>query len=251
MSPVAPGSKSGGILARKSRYMRRNRQLVAQHRLHAGEPRLDLAVGRAAVAAHVVAVVAVLVDDDAVAAMGRAGAPVVQAGSFWQLAEQPSKGRALPSSQLSAPSTTLSPQVVWVHLLGLPLHLNPSSSLQVGAAVAGLRVAVVAELGQDDHAVAAAGDPVAGRARPGARKPGVDAAAIRRAAVVAHRVAVVTGLVGAANAVAAHRVDWDTNDPPCCRRGRSRRSPPWRRPRQAMARSRPCQRSCRRSPFLR
>src|SRR5437763_10221488 len=57
--------------------------------------------------------------------------PVLQSGSFWQSAEQPSNGRALPSSQPSAPSTLLSPHVVCVHLLGLPLHFHPSSILHV------------------------------------------------------------------------------------------------------------------------
>src|SRR4029079_16203821 len=57
--------------------------------------------------------------------------PLLQSGSFWQSAEQPSNGSALPSSHPSAPSTFLSPQVVWLHWLGLPLHFQPSSSLQV------------------------------------------------------------------------------------------------------------------------
>ena len=55
----------------------------------------------------------------------------MQSGSFWQSAEQPSNGRALPSSHPSAPSTFLSPQVVCEHALGLPLHFQPSSILQV------------------------------------------------------------------------------------------------------------------------
>ena len=46
-----------------------------------------------------------------------------QFGSIWQSSEQPSKGMVLPSSQPSAPSTLPSPQVVGVHLLGLPVHL--------------------------------------------------------------------------------------------------------------------------------
>ena len=50
-----------------------------------------------------------------------------QLGSSWQVAEQPSKGTVLPSSQLSAPSLTLSPQTVGTHLLGVPLHLKPCS----------------------------------------------------------------------------------------------------------------------------
>src|SRR3954452_3457528 len=58
-------------------------------------------------------------------------APVLQSGSFWQSAEHPSNGKPLPSSQLSAPSTFLSPHMVWLQTLGLPLHLNPISSLQV------------------------------------------------------------------------------------------------------------------------
>src|SRR6185312_6118365 len=53
---------------------RRDHHLVPQHRLHVGEPRLDLAIGRAAVAAHVVSVVAGLVDNQAVPAPGRAAA---------------------------------------------------------------------------------------------------------------------------------------------------------------------------------
>src|SRR5262245_23177176 len=58
-------------------------------------------------------------------------APLVQLGSLWQSAEQPSKGTAFPSSQLSAPSTIRSPQVVCEQVLGLPLHFQPSSILQV------------------------------------------------------------------------------------------------------------------------
>src|SRR5438874_2024404 len=54
---------------------------------------------------------------------------LVQLGSLWQSAEQPSKGTVLPSSQLSAPSTILSPHLVGVQVL--PLHLKPSSTLQV------------------------------------------------------------------------------------------------------------------------
>src|SRR5688572_2916390 len=57
--------------------------------------------------------------------------PVLQSGSFWQSAEQPSNGRALPSSHPSAPSIFLSPHVVCVHRLGLPLHFHPNSILQV------------------------------------------------------------------------------------------------------------------------
>src|SRR5262245_53055780 len=63
--------------------------------------------------------------------MHEPSAAVLQSGSFWQVAEQPSNGSALPSSQPSAPSTFLSPQVVWLHSLGLPLHFHPSSILQV------------------------------------------------------------------------------------------------------------------------
>jgi len=53
-----------------------------------------------------------------------------QAGSLRQSDEQPSKGMALPSSHASAPSTLPSPQVVGVQVLGLPVHLNPISTLQ-------------------------------------------------------------------------------------------------------------------------
>src|SRR5450432_3156541 len=63
----------------------------------------------------------------------------VQVGSSWQVPEQPSNGTALPSSQLSAPSLTLSPQTVGTHLHGEPLHLKPCSiwqrALQPSAAV--------------------------------------------------------------------------------------------------------------------
>src|SRR5262247_334812 len=54
-----------------------------------------------------------------------------QSGSPRQSLEQPSKGRALPSSQLSVPSTTPSPHVVGVQALGLPVHFQPISTLQV------------------------------------------------------------------------------------------------------------------------
>jgi hypothetical protein len=56
----------------------------------------------------------------------------LQSGSIWQSSEQPSKGMVLPSSQLSAPSTMPSPQMVGVQTLGLPLHLWPISTLHVG-----------------------------------------------------------------------------------------------------------------------
>ena len=39
-------------------------------------------------------------------------APAAQRGSIWQSAEQPSNGSWLPSSQLSPPWVTVSPQVV-------------------------------------------------------------------------------------------------------------------------------------------
>src|SRR3954467_11051125 len=55
----------------------------------------------------------------------------VQVGSVWQVDEQPSKGTALPSSQLSAPSFLASPQTVGVQTLGWPSHLKPTSNLQV------------------------------------------------------------------------------------------------------------------------
>src|SRR4029079_9915286 len=58
-------------------------------------------------------------------------APVWQSGSCCQSAAHPSKGSALPSSHPSAPSTFLSPQVVCEHWLGLPLHFQPISILQV------------------------------------------------------------------------------------------------------------------------
>lgn len=45
--------------------------------------------------------------------------PSEQSGSAWQSVEQPSNGVRLPSSQLSAPSWTSSPQVVGVQTLGL------------------------------------------------------------------------------------------------------------------------------------
>jgi hypothetical protein len=46
--------------------------------------------------------------------------PVSHAGSARHTGEHPSKATALPSSQLSAPSTMLSPQVVAVQVLGVP-----------------------------------------------------------------------------------------------------------------------------------
>src|SRR6266498_1856607 len=62
-------------------------------------------------------------------------------GSILQAAEHPSPSTLLPSSQSSlttmpsshpsAPSIFLSPQVVCEHLLGLPLHFQPSSILQL------------------------------------------------------------------------------------------------------------------------
>src|SRR5215831_17913629 len=58
-------------------------------------------------------------------------APLLQIGSLWQSAEQPSNGSVLPSSQVSAPSMTPSPHLVVVQTLGLPLHLCPSSILHV------------------------------------------------------------------------------------------------------------------------
>jgi hypothetical protein len=61
-------------------------------------------------------------------------APVaeLQFGSAWQLAEHPSNGVVLPSSQLSAPSLMPSPQVVCEHTLGEPEHLYPISYFHVG-----------------------------------------------------------------------------------------------------------------------
>src|SRR5687767_7469952 len=56
--------------------------------------------------------------------------PVAQTGSAWHVDEQPSNGAWLPSSQLSAPSCKLSPQVVGVHTTGLPSHLKPASRRQ-------------------------------------------------------------------------------------------------------------------------
>ena len=52
---------------------------------------------------------------------------LAQVGSSRQFAEQPSKGSAFPSSQLSAPSLVLSPHTVAWHWLGEPLHLKPCS----------------------------------------------------------------------------------------------------------------------------
>src|SRR6187431_1821376 len=53
-----------------------------------------------------------------------------QLGSRRQSAEQPSNGALLPSSQLSAPSTTLLPHLASVHTLGAPSHFLPSSTRQ-------------------------------------------------------------------------------------------------------------------------
>src|SRR6478735_3182238 len=54
----------------------------------------------------------------------------LQLGSREQSAEQPSNGVVLPSSQLSAPSTTPLPHLASVHLLGMPSHFLPSSTRQ-------------------------------------------------------------------------------------------------------------------------
>src|SRR3954469_22637402 len=54
-----------------------------------------------------------------------------QSGSPRQSPAQPSNGSALPSSQLSVPSTLPSPHFVGVQALGLPLHFQPISILQV------------------------------------------------------------------------------------------------------------------------
>src|SRR5215471_12083064 len=54
-----------------------------------------------------------------------------QSGSLRQSPEQPSNGSPLPSSQLSVPSILPSPQVVGVQVLGLPLHFQPISTLQL------------------------------------------------------------------------------------------------------------------------
>jgi hypothetical protein len=53
-----------------------------------------------------------------------------QVGSLRQFGAQPSKPMVFPSSQLSAPSTTRSPQVVAVHVLGEPMHFHPISIWQ-------------------------------------------------------------------------------------------------------------------------
>src|SRR5688572_11058717 len=54
----------------------------------------------------------------------------VHVGSRRQLGAQPSKPTVLPSSQLSAPSTSSSPHVVGSQVLGLPMHFQPISIWQ-------------------------------------------------------------------------------------------------------------------------
>src|SRR3954451_4830923 len=54
-----------------------------------------------------------------------------QSGSPRQSSEQPSKGRALPSSQLSVPSIAPSPHFVAVQALGFPLLFQPISTFHV------------------------------------------------------------------------------------------------------------------------
>src|SRR5262245_53250110 len=53
-----------------------------------------------------------------------------QSGSVRHSDEQPSKGSSLPSSQLSAPSTTPLPHSASLHTLGSPSHFFPSSTRQ-------------------------------------------------------------------------------------------------------------------------
>ena len=139
--------------------------------------------------------------------------PVLQSGSFWQSAEQPSNGNALPSSHPSAPSTFLSPHVVCEHRLGLPLHFHPSSILQVAE-----QPSPAVRL-PSSHSSGSTPTPSPQRAMrwqgcPGgrARVPGVDGEAVGGAAVVAGGVAVVAGLVLAAGAITADRVRRDDDD---------------------------------------
>ena len=132
VSPLAPGSKSAGIWARKSRYSAGTviwspsigcTQVNPGSTLQSAEHPSPLT----------------LLPSSQASLTTRPSPqrdvqllPVLHCGSFWHPAEQPSNGREFPSSQLSVPSTTLSPQVVWLHLLGVPLHFHPGSSLQVG-----------------------------------------------------------------------------------------------------------------------
>ena len=111
-----------------------------------------------------------------------------------QFGAQPSKPIVLPSSQLSAPSTTPSPQVVAVHVLGEPDALQADLDLAArAAAVAGHHAAVVAALVRIEPRVAANVHFRAGHGRRAADVAGLDATAIRGAAVAGHRVAVVAG----------------------------------------------------------
>ena len=156
--------------------------LVAQRRLGAHEAGLDLAGRRAAVAVDCCCRRRRPRRRTMPSPQLETQAPLpVQLGSVWQSAEQPSKGTVLPSSQLSAPSIISSPHLVGVQALGLPLHLKPSSTLQVAEQPSpAVGVAVVAELGQHQHAVATARDAVTGLTGRTARIARLDRAAIRR-----------------------------------------------------------------------
>ena len=132
---------------------------------------------------------------------------VLQSGSFWQSAEQPSNGSALPSSHPSAPSTFLSPQVVCEHVLGLPLHFHPSSILQV-AEQPSPAVALPSSHSSGNTTTPSPQRAMRWQGCPGGvhENPGStvrQSAAQPSSAVV---VAVVAGLVLAADAVAALRV---------------------------------------------
>src|SRR5262249_49436990 len=154
-------------------------------------------------AADAVAVVARLADDDAVAALRHArraravGLPaaVVRAAVEGQgvaiLAALRPFDHAVAALRGRADARAAA---------ALPADLDLAGR---GAAVACGRVTVVAELGQDLHAVATARDPVAGLPGGLAREPRLDDEAIRRAPVARHLVAVVARLVARPLAVSA------------------------------------------------
>src|SRR5204862_656796 len=139
----------------------RDHHRVPERRLLAHEPGLDLARRRAAIAIDVVAVVAIFVDDDAVAAAGhaRAGLAVGLVLAVGRTTVE-RKGVAvvapLGAFDLLVPAGGV--RALARVAAALPPHLHLAGRR---AAVAGRQVAVVAQLGQDHDAVTAAGDAVA------------------------------------------------------------------------------------------
>src|SRR6185312_14792440 len=152
------------------------------------EPRLDLAIGRAAVAAHVVSVVAGLVDDQAVPAPGRAAAAGLARRLVLAL------GRAAVERERIAVVAALGPLDHLVAAGGVAALAGAAAALPARlelagrrAAVTGRGVPVVAQLGDHGDSVSAARHPVTGLPLRDAHVSRIDAEAIRRAAVAGHR----------------------------------------------------------------